>query len=49
MGLKLIELGRRSAARWPVDSGLHRAATGTAEAGQTDGDLTERGGDLAGR
>ena len=47
VGLELIELGRRSAARWPVDSGLHRAATGTAEAWQTDGDLAEQGGDLA--
>ena len=47
MGLELIELGRRSAARRPVDSDLDRAAAGTAEAGQADGDLTERGGYLA--
>jgi hypothetical protein len=45
--LKLIEFRRRSAARWLVDSGLPRAATGTAEARQTDGDLAEQGGDLA--
>ena len=47
VGLELIELRRRSAARWPLDSGLHRAATGTAEAWQTQRDLAERGGDLA--
>lgn len=46
-GLELIEFGRRSAAHWPADSGLHRAAAGAAEAGQTDGDLTEQGSDLA--
>src|SRR4051812_11459515 len=46
VSLKLIELGGRSAACRPVDSGLHRAATGTAEAWQTDGDLAEQGGDL---
>jgi hypothetical protein len=47
VGLEQIELRRRSAARWPLDSGLHRAATGTAETWQTDGDLAVRGGDLA--
>jgi hypothetical protein len=47
VGLELIELGRRSAAHWPVDSGLHRAAAGTAEAWQADSDLAEQGGDLA--
>jgi hypothetical protein len=45
VGLELIELGRRSAARWPVDSGLHRAAAGTAEAWQANSDLAEQAGD----
>src|SRR4051812_22565513 len=44
----LVEFGRRAAMCWPAVPSLPAAATGTAEAGQSQRDLTEQGGDLMG-
>jgi hypothetical protein len=42
----LIEFGRRAAMCRPPDTRLRPAAAGAAEAGQSEHDLTEQGGDL---